>query len=96
MEKEEVFNRILSAEQKFKAVADRNRIKVLTLLSKGEMCVCQLVAVTDAPQSTVSNTLNQLERANLIRRREKGKLHYYSLTENSINHLLLEMIFNKQ
>lgn len=88
----ELHQKIIDAEQVLKAVSDRNRIKILMLLSQGEMCVCQLTAVTDAPQSTVSHTLRVLENARIIKREQRGKWHFYSLVENRMTHILMEML----
>ncbi len=84
--------KIIGVEQLLKALADRNRIKILMLLSRGEMCVCQLTAVTDAPQPTVSHTLRVLENARIIKREQRGKWHFYSMVENRLTGVLMEML----
>lgn len=87
-------DRIILSEHFLKAIADRNRIKILLLLEQGEMCVCQLTAVTDAPQPTVSNMLRTLEMASIIKREKRGRWHYYSLMENKFVSSLMEEIRN--
>ena len=88
----EAHEKIIGVEQLLKALADRNRIKILMLLSRGEMCVCQLTAITDAPQPTVSNTLRVLENARIIRREQRGRWHFYSLVENRLMDVLMETL----
>ena len=92
LEGDEMHERIIAAEHVLKALADRNRIKILMLLSHGEMCVCQLTAVTDAPQPTVSHSLRALENARIIKREQRGRWHFYSLAENRATEILMEML----
>lgn len=94
LERGENYGRIIDAEQILKALADRNRIKILMLLSHGEMCVCQITSVTDVPQPTISNSLRVLENAHIIRREQRGKWHFYSLAENRIAATLMEILEN--
>jgi ArsR family transcriptional regulator len=62
-----------------KAVADRTRVRILKLLEGGEICVCQIVAVLELGQSTVSKHLFLLKMAGLVRERQEGKWVYYAL-----------------
>ncbi|MHB1325020.1 MAG: ArsR family transcriptional regulator [Thermoleophilia bacterium] len=41
------------ASQSFKALADETRLGNLALLTEGELCLCDMVAVLELPQSTV-------------------------------------------
>lgn len=91
-----IHEKILESEQILKALADRNRIKILMLLERGEMCVCQITAATDAPQPTVSNTLRVLENAHLVNRTQRGRWHFYSLADNRIIELVKEMLSVEQ
>lgn len=92
LDRDENLEMIALAEHRLKAVADRTRIKIMLLLSGGEMCVCQLTAVTDMPQPTISNALRQMETAGIIRKAKRGRWHFYSLSENRHTGLLLELV----
>ncbi|MCO6439061.1 MAG: winged helix-turn-helix transcriptional regulator [Phycisphaerae bacterium] len=61
----------------FRAFADPTRIRLLNLMLEGEVCVCDLVAVLDQPQPTVSRHLAALRRAKLVRVRSDGRWKYY-------------------
>jgi len=45
-----------------KALANETRLKILKLLSKREMCVCELTVTLDLTQPTASHHLNILKR----------------------------------
>jgi ArsR family transcriptional regulator len=67
--------------QKFKALSDETRLRILALLSSGEMCVCDLVAILDLPQSTVSRHLAYLRNAGWVEDRRQGVWMYYRLLD---------------
>ncbi len=62
-----------------KAVSDLNRINILELLFKGEMCVSDLVKALGLDQPKVSHHLAILKRANVIIDRRQGRKIIYSL-----------------
>jgi ArsR family transcriptional regulator len=63
----------------FKAFADETRLRILHLLTKGELCVCDIMAVLKTPQSKVSRHLSYLKRAGLVADRRDGLWRHYSL-----------------
>ncbi|PIR19573.1 MAG: transcriptional regulator [Elusimicrobia bacterium CG11_big_fil_rev_8_21_14_0_20_64_6] len=65
----------------FKSFADPTRLRILGLLSLGELCVCDLMSVLSAPQSKVSQHLAFLRSAGLVVYRQEGKWRHYSLTK---------------
>jgi len=67
--------------QLFKALAEPVRLRILTLLLRGESCVCELMAVLDMPQSTVSRHLAYLKNAGLITGKRQGVWMYYKMAE---------------
>ncbi len=62
-----------------KALADRQRLRILLLLAGGELCVCQVVAVIRLAGSTISKHLSILTGAGLIAARKQGRWVYYRL-----------------
>ena len=69
--------------QKFKALSDETRLRILALLSSGEMCVCDLMAILDLPQSTVSRHLAYLRNAGWVEDRRQGVWMYYRLCDDN-------------
>ena len=66
-------------EMVMKSVADPTRVRILKLLEAGEMCVCQVVAVLELSQSTISKHLFLMKMAGLVRERQEKKWVHYSL-----------------
>jgi ArsR family transcriptional regulator, arsenate/arsenite/antimonite-responsive transcriptional repressor len=63
----------------FRAFSDRNRLRILHLLRKGEMCVGDIVEILAAPQPRVSRHLAYLRKAQLVEFRKVKRWAYYSL-----------------
>jgi DNA-binding transcriptional ArsR family regulator len=70
------------AEKLLGAIGDANRMKIMLLLSRREMCVCELESALELPQPTVSHHLGVLEQANLLHRSKKGKFVFYEVVES--------------
>lgn len=69
----------------FKALSDETRLRIIALLFKGELCVCDLMEVLQLPQSTVSRHLAYLRNAGWVLDRRQNKWMYYKLNpDNSI------------
>ena len=64
-----------------KALSDPNRVKLLKLLQKREMCVCEIQAALGIAQPTVSKHLKVLEAAGLVGREKEGLWVNYSLSD---------------
>lgn len=73
----------------FKAMGDRNRLRILLCLGRGEMCVCDLSAALELSESLVSHQLRVLRNLHLVRFRKEGKMVFYSLDDQHVE-LLLE------
>lgn len=65
----------------FKGFADPTRIRILSLLAAGELCVCDIVDVLALPQPTVSRHLAYLRRAGLVEATREWKFAHYRLAE---------------
>ena len=68
----------------FKMFADPTRLKILSLLFKEEMCVCDISTILSMTQSAVSHQLSVLRANRLIKYRRSGKNIYYSLDDEHI------------
>ena len=67
--------------RQFKAFSDETRLRILHLLLKGELCICELMEVLELPQSRVSRHMAYLRNAGLVKDRREAVWIYYSLTE---------------
>lgn len=65
----------------FKALGDETRIRIVALLSHGELCGCHFEAALELPQSTVSRQLKILKTAKIVASRRQGTWVFYRLAE---------------
>lgn len=72
----------------FSALANDRRIRILEALRGGELCVCELQVVLEAPQSTVATHLRTLRDAGLVKTRKKGRWTYYRIADTAVFELL--------
>jgi ArsR family transcriptional regulator len=64
--------------QIYKALSEQMRLRILMLLTQGELCVCDLMAVLEEPQSKVSRHLAYLKHSGLIQSKRVGTwMHYF-------------------
>ena len=81
MESQEIFDLLADF---YKIFGDPTRLKVLTALMQGEMCVGTITEVLEMTQSSVSHQLRILKNARLIKSRKEGKWVYYSINDNHV------------
>lgn len=67
--------------QIYKALSEQMRLRILMLLTHGELCVCDLMAVLEEPQSKVSRHVAYLKNSGLIKGRRVGTWMHYFLKE---------------
>jgi len=71
--------RMPTAPQLFRALADRTRLRIVNLLARGTLCVCDIQRILGQPQSSVSRHLALLKASGLILDRRDGMRVFYSL-----------------
>lgn len=64
-----------------KAVSDPTRVKILKMLEKREMCVCEIQTALGTAQSTASKHLRVLEDAGLVVSKKDGLWVNYLLAD---------------
>lgn len=67
-------------ENIFKALADKNRLRILKLLEKKKLCVCELAAILGITQPSVSGHLKKLKDAGIISEKKKSYWKNYAFT----------------
>ena len=71
---------MINPQHLFEALADETRRRILALLlTRGELCVCDLFGVLDLPQPKVSRHLGVLRDAALLSARKQGTWVHYRL-----------------
>ena len=69
----------------FKALGDKNRLRIVKMLQQRSLCVCEITAVLALATSTVSAHLSILKEAQIISDRKDGKWVDYYLNTGSNN-----------
>ena len=65
----------------FKALGDRTRLRLLSLLGDDEVCVCFFVEVLGQSQPKISRHLAYLRRVGVVAARREGKWMHYRVVE---------------
>lgn len=73
----------------FRLLGDPKRVRILyALLEAGELCVCDIAATSDVPETTVSHAMRLLRTAGIVRHRRDGRMIYYRLDDAHVRLLL--------
>lgn len=67
--------------QYFRALSEEVRLRIIMLLSQGELCVCDIMEILDEPQSKVSRHLSYLKSSGLIAAKRVGVWMHYTLSD---------------
>lgn len=84
-------------EKKLKALADKNRLRILGLLYKKKLCVCELADILKITQPSVSKHLKKLKEAGIIDSEYDGfwtNYFIYTKLKSAESQLLTSMIKN--
>jgi ArsR family transcriptional regulator len=65
----------------FRALGDETRIRIVALLTHGELCVCHLESALALSQPNCSRQLGILKAAGIVDSRREGTWVYYRLSE---------------
>ena len=71
-----------------KALADPTRLKIVKALGTNELCVCELMLLLNATQSTVSHHLRILKDVDIVTERRQGKWSFHKLNDPKVLTLL--------
>lgn len=65
----------------FKALAEENRLRILSLLIENDLCVCEIESILNMTQSNASRHLTTLKQSGILRSYKKAKWAYYGMDE---------------
>jgi DNA-binding transcriptional ArsR family regulator len=68
----------------FRMLGDPTRVRILDVLSAGELCVCDIAELIGISESAVSHQLRLLRGMRLVRPRRAGRQVYYSFDDQHI------------
>lgn len=91
IKKEEVMDNL------FKTLGDENRLRIINLLRKGELCVCEIENILNTTQSNVSRHLTKLRNENIVSFEKQSQWTYYKINPKFIeeNRSLYEYLESK-
>ena len=72
----------------YKVFGDATRVKILCVLLRSQMCVCNLAQMLGMTQSAISHQLRVLKQMKLVRNKRDGKTVYYSLADGHIQNII--------
>ena len=75
----------------FKALSDPKRVKIVDLLSCGEMCGCVLLKCFEITQPTLAHDMKVLTEAGIVTSRREGKKTIYALNKEAIENYRRQM-----
>lgn len=67
-----------------KALADPKRLRIVDMLSCGELCACKILEEFHITQPTLSHDMKVLMTAGIVNARPEGKWIYYSLNVENL------------
>ena len=68
----------------FSLLGDPNRLRILSVLAREELCVCDLAATLDMSESAVSHQLRTLRAMRLVSYQKRGRKVFYRLQDNHV------------
>ena len=71
----------------FKMVSDPTRLKIISALFDRELCVCDLMMVTEMSQSAISHQLSKLKQTRLVKSEKRGKNVFYALSDDHVRQI---------
>jgi len=83
---------ILDLRKFLKLISDTNRLRILCLLTKKELCVCRIFEALRLSQNLVSHHLAKLKEAGILDERKEGTFVIYSVNRKSLKRY--KKIFN--
>lgn len=73
----------------FKALGDAKRLEIVSILSEGEKCACELLEYFKFTQPTLSHHMKVLMDCGIVDLRKKGTWNHYSLNNKNANRIVL-------
>ncbi|NCN04744.1 MAG: winged helix-turn-helix transcriptional regulator [Spirochaetales bacterium] len=84
IELREGIQKVSGLSELFRVLADETRTRILYLLSRQELCVCDLAYLLEMTSPAVSHHLRLLKTMRLVKTRRDGKQVYYLLDDEHV------------
>ena len=84
-------NKYIENTKILKALGDPKRLRIVDMLSCGELCACKILEEFHITQPTLSHDMKVLITAGIVKVRPEGRWMYYSLNEENIQSFYLQL-----
>ena len=78
---------LLDLAELFKVFGDSTRIRIISALLHGELCVCDIAFLLGMTTSAISHQLRLLRQSKLVKFRRDGRVMFYSLDDEHIGNI---------
>lgn len=75
---------LFQAAELLKIFGDSTRIRIIFVLCRSDLCVCDIAKQLNMTQSAISHQLKVLKEARLVSTRREGKTIFYSLCDEHV------------
>jgi DNA-binding transcriptional ArsR family regulator len=75
---------VVALAETFKVLGDPTRVRILDVLTRSELCVCDIATLVGLSESAVSHQLRLLRGMRLVRPRRVGRMVFYTLDDQHI------------
>ena len=73
----------------FKVLSDDTRLRIINLLDKQDLCVCELVDILKLSQPKISKHIARLRSINLVNTKRNEQYIYYSLNRSNLEYMAI-------
>jgi len=84
--------RIIDLSKFSNVLGNETRIKIVQLLNDKDYCVCELEAILDKAQSSISHHLKILESMKIIRGIKRGYFTHYELVKEQLHNYIQDFV----
>ncbi|MBR1851797.1 MAG: winged helix-turn-helix transcriptional regulator [Lachnospiraceae bacterium] len=74
----------INTAKMLKAMSDPKRLRIVDMLSCGELCACKILEEFHITQPTLSHDMRVLVEAGIVTDRREGKNIYYTLDQEAL------------
>ncbi len=78
------------------ALSEEIRLRIINILFRSDLYVCEMVDILELPQSTVSRHLTILKNANIVEDTKTGLWVNYSLNKNRIYNTIIKNLITEE
>ncbi len=79
---------ICSLSNFFKVLGDPTRIKMMYVMSQGEVCVQDIAQALGMTKSAISHQLRGLKERKIVKSRREGKNVFYSIDDDHVSQVI--------